>query len=159
MTGGQVPLWVTILISVTTFIGTLGGALGGQLLAARRDDRRWEREARREDARWEREREREKDRLTHDALLHWREQRQTAYSNFTAAADTAIEQLLECGIEITSIGSASRDSLYEQDQLIRETQKARASVELIASRPVRNTATKLMTSIHQHGKKQRARRG
>jgi hypothetical protein len=147
MTGGQVPLWVTILISIITFIGALGGALGGQLLAARRDDRRWEREARREDARWEREREREQQRLTHEARLHWREQRQTAYSDFLADADNAIEQLVECGIEVTSIGRASRDSLREQDQRVHAARRSRASVQLVASKSVRDAATKLTDTI------------
>jgi hypothetical protein len=52
MTTNQVPLWVPIAVGL---FGLLG-ALGAQLINARREDRRWRREVEQEELRWQRER-------------------------------------------------------------------------------------------------------
>lgn len=88
MSGATAPLWVTIMLGVLTVVGTVGGAWGGQWIAARRDDQRWEREAKREDLRWQRESERQSVQRDHEARLHWRDERLKTYSLALAAIDT-----------------------------------------------------------------------
>jgi hypothetical protein len=55
MSAAQVPLWVPLVVAGLGF----AGVLGAQLIAGRREDRRWAREQEREELRWRRERERE----------------------------------------------------------------------------------------------------
>jgi hypothetical protein len=66
--------------AVLGFVGALAGSWGGQLIASRREDRRWDREREREDLRHEREM--EKLRLQHDrdVDLAWRSERHAAYT-------------------------------------------------------------------------------
>jgi len=68
MQSGQVPVWVPIAAAALSIVGVLGGALVG----AWREDRRWKREQGREDLRWQREKER-------DLQNHWREKRTDVY--------------------------------------------------------------------------------
>jgi hypothetical protein len=74
------------------------GIIGGQLINAWREDRRWLRELQREDQRWERERARDREQLeverrrvdaqrAHDARIEWRLQRFEVYQQFLAAVD------------------------------------------------------------------------
>jgi hypothetical protein len=72
-------MWVTIALAVLAFVGTLGGAWGGQWIASRHDNRRWEREAKREDSRWEREQLHLREQRARELQLHWPEKRLTAY--------------------------------------------------------------------------------
>jgi hypothetical protein len=72
-------MWVAIALAALAFVGTLGGAWGGQWIASRHDDRRWEREAKREELRWEREQQHLREQRRHELLLHWSEKRLTAY--------------------------------------------------------------------------------
>lgn len=72
-------MWVTVALAVLAFVGTLGGAWGGQWIAAQHDDRRWGREARREDLRWEREQQHLREQRTRELQIHWSEKRLTAY--------------------------------------------------------------------------------
>jgi hypothetical protein len=78
------PLWVTIMLGVMAVVGTIAGGWGGQVIAARRDDKRWEREAAREELRWERERTRLADERTHLEQLHWRDERLRLYAKFVS---------------------------------------------------------------------------
>ncbi len=55
MSVAQVPLWVPLAVAL---LG-LAGVLSAQLIAGRREDRRWAREQQREELRWRRDRERE----------------------------------------------------------------------------------------------------
>ncbi|WP_284742306.1 hypothetical protein [Amycolatopsis sp. RTGN1] len=66
--------------AVLGFAGALAGSWGGQLIASRREDRRWQREREREDLRHDREM--EKLRLQHDrdVNLAWRAERHAAYT-------------------------------------------------------------------------------
>ncbi|MEU4520534.1 hypothetical protein AB0F52_17780 [Amycolatopsis sp. NPDC024027] len=85
--------WIAAVVSGSL---ALLGAIGGQQLASRRDDKRWVRERDREDARYEREREREdlrfereqqkfREQRDHDARTVWRAERVSAYADFFAA--------------------------------------------------------------------------
>lgn len=58
----QVPLWVPIAVAVLGLVGVISA----QLIAGRREDRRWRREQEREELRWQREREREQESRSHD---------------------------------------------------------------------------------------------
>jgi hypothetical protein len=53
MSSNQVPLWVPIVVALVGFTGVLAA----QMIANRRDDKRWDRELHREDQRWAREQE------------------------------------------------------------------------------------------------------
>ncbi|GHG12095.1 hypothetical protein GCM10017567_31800 [Amycolatopsis bullii] len=72
--------WLTITLAVLAVVGTIGGAWGGQWIAARRDDRRWEREAEREELRWTREIEARRAGEAHDLRKHWIDKRVEACS-------------------------------------------------------------------------------
>lgn len=139
MSGATAPLWVTIMLAVLTVVGTVGGAWGGQWIAARRDDRRWEREATREDLRWQRESDRQSVQRDHEARLHWRDERLKTYSSALAAIDTwlaAVKDLLDAvakadvyyhkGPERDAVDAAQHDL---REQLL--------SIELIGSPRVR----------------------
>ncbi len=80
------------------FVGALAGSWGGQIIASKREDRRWERERQREDVRWSREADRDRERhehdleklarqLTHTAQSEWRSERVVAYQSFLDAFD------------------------------------------------------------------------
>lgn len=64
MSSAQVPVWVPVMVGL---LG-LAGVLGAQLIAGRREDRRWRREQEREELRWQREQDREE--------LRWQRERQ-----------------------------------------------------------------------------------
>lgn len=66
--------------AVLGFAGALAGSWGGQLIASRREDRRWQREREREDIRHEREMERLRLQHDRDVDLAWRSERHAAYS-------------------------------------------------------------------------------
>lgn len=74
MSGGSVPLWVTLVLAVIALLGPWGGAW----LAARRDDRRWEREQAREERRWQRER-------GHQLDMARQDEKKRHYTDFLAA--------------------------------------------------------------------------
>jgi hypothetical protein len=66
--------------AVLGFAGALAGSWGGQLIASRREDRRWQREREREDLRHEREMERLRLQHDRDVDLAWRAERHAAYT-------------------------------------------------------------------------------
>jgi hypothetical protein len=82
MIGTQIPAWVTIGLGVLVVLGTLGGLWGGQTIAARRDDKRWDREVRREEERWQREREKEADARNHELAVRLYDQKVEVYTEF-----------------------------------------------------------------------------
>ncbi|WIX98647.1 hypothetical protein QRX60_31870 [Amycolatopsis mongoliensis] len=67
--------------AVLGFIGAVLGSWGAQLIATRREDRRWEREREREDLRWRREHDREERRLRQVEAQRLREQRVANYGD------------------------------------------------------------------------------
>ncbi|XVV00759.1 hypothetical protein ACQPW3_25425 [Actinosynnema sp. CA-248983] len=135
---------MTIMLGVLAVVGTVGGALGGQMIATRREDRRWAREAGREDLRWQRERQREQERFAHEARLHWREQRLTTYSAFIAAFDASMDPIVEAAVEVPAIGRVTDDKLYEAQAAVRALTDAYASVDVLASVDVRLVAYQLV---------------
>jgi hypothetical protein len=62
MGSAQVPLWVPIIVGLLGF----AGVISAQLIAGRREDRRWRRELDREELRWERDRARERENRSHE---------------------------------------------------------------------------------------------
>jgi hypothetical protein len=71
--------------AVLGFVGALAGSWGGQLIATRREDRRWQREREREDLRHEREIERLRLQHTREVELAWRSERLAAYARLLTA--------------------------------------------------------------------------
>jgi hypothetical protein len=53
MSSNQVPLWIPIVVALVGLVGVLAA----QVIASRREDKRWDREVHREDQRWAREQE------------------------------------------------------------------------------------------------------
>ncbi|MDQ7809633.1 hypothetical protein Q5425_38410 [Amycolatopsis sp. A133] len=76
--------------AVLGFVGALAGSWGGQLIASRREDRRWDRERDREEVRWQRERNRLDDQRRHEFQLDWRERKLAAFGDFLAGLDQAL---------------------------------------------------------------------
>lgn len=66
--------------AVLGFAGALAGSWGGQLIASRREDRRWQREREREDLRHGREMEKLQLQHDRDIDLAWRSERYAAYT-------------------------------------------------------------------------------
>jgi hypothetical protein len=62
MSSAQVPLWVPIIVGALGF----AGVISAQLIAGRREDRRWSREVEKDELRWERERVRERENRGHE---------------------------------------------------------------------------------------------
>jgi hypothetical protein len=73
---GLMTWWAAVL----GFVGALAGSWGGQLIASRREDRRWQRERERDDLRHEREIERLRLQHAREVDLAWRSERHTAYT-------------------------------------------------------------------------------
>ena len=75
MSNTQIPLWVTLALAVIALFGPIGGAWIGGTITARRDDRRWDREAAREDLRWDREQ-------RASMTTHWSDSRLEYYAQY-----------------------------------------------------------------------------
>jgi hypothetical protein len=104
MSGGSVPLWITVVLAIIALLGPWGGAW----LASRRDDRRWERDQAREDVRSQREREREDKQRGYQTETARREEKKQGYTEFLSTLmtwgwllDRAGDQLEE-GVPIPS---------------------------------------------------------
>jgi len=65
MPSGQVPLWVPLVVAL---LGVLG-VLTSQVIATRREDKRWSREQEQEELRWRRDRQREIEERTYRGRL------------------------------------------------------------------------------------------
>jgi hypothetical protein len=75
--GGRLMTWWAAALG---FAGALAGSWGGQIIASRREDRRWQREREREDLRHEREMERTRQQHDREVDLAWRSERSAAYA-------------------------------------------------------------------------------
>jgi hypothetical protein len=73
--------------AVLGFVGALAGSWGGQLIAARREDRRWERERDREEVRWQRELQRIHEQKKHELQLDWRDRKLAAFTEYITELD------------------------------------------------------------------------
>lgn len=114
------PVWIPFVTGIIGVIGTLGGGLGGQWLAARRDDLRWKREEAREDLRWQRERRLEDEK-------HWREQRILTYSEILGLMRRWLDDLDKAE---AMIRRDQRDDWDKQHKVLEE--HAKQAEELIA---------------------------
>lgn len=156
MGGASAPLWVTIMLGVLAVVGTVGGAWGGQIIAARRDDRRWEREQQREDLRWKRDREREHERLdverdrdevrrTHDSRIEWRLQRFEVCSAFVTALDRCEPTYYDrVAFQDDPLEISRRDELRQESwEHLNELAPALVQVEFLATKHVAEEARRL----------------
>ncbi len=106
MGGTQVPLWITVLLGVLAVAGTVGGAWGGQIIAARNEARRWQRERDRE------------------GQAFWRDKRLEVYSSVLAKAEGAITGLgIAAGLKVRSV--------YDDEELPVTLEHARSELRLI----------------------------
>lgn len=147
MTGATAPLWVTIMLGVIAVVGAVAGAWGGQIIAARRDDRRWERE----DIRWTREQEREDARRMHDSRIEWRLHRFGVYQKFLASADSCKPSQ---GMRI-SFRNKTEEQLDREEQDRRkphldELRKVLVAIELVGGGPVVTAAANLLSWANRH---------
>ncbi|WP_414941511.1 hypothetical protein [Amycolatopsis sp. cmx-11-51] len=102
----MVSPWVTVALGVLTVLGTLGGALGGQFIAARTAEKTANRAIANDELRWTRDQERHRDDRTHDLLKHWSEQRFEAYSQCLTAFETWLDVLKD---ELDELRAADGD--------------------------------------------------
>lgn len=149
VTGATAPLWPSIALGLLAVFGTIGGALGGQWLAARRDDQRWTREAKREELRWEQERLRERDRFSHEAKLQWREQRREAYVTFISVLNVNLETIIEAAGAIPAIGAVSQETQWEVNASHQAIRDAAAVIEIVSSAPVRAATKSLLAAVRE----------
>lgn len=84
---GQVSVWVPIAVGMIGLIGVIVG----QLINARREDRRWKRDQQREDVRWKRQREIELLRLTQESRAHWRDIRLQTYGKLLQIVNRIVQ--------------------------------------------------------------------
>jgi hypothetical protein len=106
--------------AVLGFVGALAGSWGGQFIATRREDRRWERERDREDLRWQRERERLQDQLRHEMGVQWRERRLEVYSQLLSAITHFLKvgaRLKEAELRAAGPGGPVNDQQYTRVDL------------------------------------------
>jgi hypothetical protein len=115
-------MWVTIMLGVLAVVGTVGGAWGGQWIAARRDDHRWAREIKREDLRWERQREVEGIKRDHEMRMHWSVQRLNAYTECLHAFEDWMDILNQERKQLR-MAEGDEDVLGRRNRKVRETVK------------------------------------
>lgn len=82
MQTSQVPIWIPIVVGV---IG-LFGVIVGQLINARREDSRWEREKEREELRWKRDHEKEMRERDFEHERYWLDRRVEVYGQLLNAS-------------------------------------------------------------------------
>ncbi|MEV6831985.1 hypothetical protein [Amycolatopsis sp. NPDC051102] len=93
--------------AVLGFVGALAGSWGGQLIASRREDRRWDRERDREEVRWQRERSRLDDQRRHEFQLDWRERKLAEFGDFLGGLDQALSAAMHAHrTELEKVGLA-----------------------------------------------------
>lgn len=100
----QVPLWVPLMVAVLAVAGTIVGALGGQLVAGRNENRRSQQERQ------------------HEHETYWRERRLATYSAFLSASIDFVSLLHNrLGGEVASEDDlvVIRRSLKQELELIR----------------------------------------
>ncbi|MFD8494255.1 hypothetical protein [Amycolatopsis sp. NPDC059657] len=134
--------WITAVVGA---IGALAGAWGGQWIAARRDDRRWQREADREDLRWERE----QAKLNLDSTLKWSEKRLEFYGKVLAVIDsTYIELQNFVGIRYRQAAAFSDGlPMMPRDFIDGHVDEIFQSVRLIASTRSVDLAEELLSNL------------
>ncbi|MFJ5993161.1 hypothetical protein [Lentzea sp. NPDC092896] len=124
-------------------VGVLGiaGVIGGQLVNAWREDRRWRRENEREDLRWRRENEREQVKSVHQDVLHWREKRLNYYGEYMALLDEWQELLRGPLVDVLSGEVVSVEVGERTTEITRRARAALGRILLIASEEVRKTTS------------------
>jgi hypothetical protein len=78
---GQVSVWVPLVVAL---LGVLG-VIGGQVINAWREDRRWKREQQREELRWQRQKLTENAKLSVEHANQWREMKVRIYGDLINA--------------------------------------------------------------------------
>ncbi|WP_206793992.1 hypothetical protein [Amycolatopsis sp. MtRt-6] len=134
--------------AVLGFVGALAGSWGGQLIASKREDRRWLRERDREDVRHAREIEVFNKRLFHDSLADWRSERVLAYQEFLDSFDdwwrssAILGRTIFPGLaEGVSLPEVEVDDLYSQYNRL---QAATNRLEIIGSRVINDEIEKIV---------------
>lgn len=133
--------WIAAVVSGSL---ALIGALGGQQLAARRDDRRWSRERDREELRYERERDRENTRWErehqrfdeqrrHERALDYRDRLTAACVDFMKSYDRAHVSLLRIVARVNESNDATREFREAFQAAFEDAQKPLELIQLIAS--------------------------
>ncbi|MFD6070308.1 hypothetical protein, partial [Amycolatopsis lurida] len=115
---------MTWLVAVLGFIGAVAGSWGGQLIAARREDRRWQREMQREEIRAKRE-----------SRKHWKEERLAAYTEIISSLDEWIRARVS-DIVKSETGGQNTWLPQESDKTTaarRRAVSAKSTVEIIGS--------------------------
>jgi hypothetical protein len=128
MASGQVPLWVPIVVGL---LG-LAGVLGAQVVAGRREDRRWQRQTEQEELRWTRERERERDNRSYEG-------RANAYAEVIGAIE-AFDWVLWQGRRLLKSGKAlPEDVVADLRRITGQARGALGGVNVYAPERIRAT--------------------
>jgi hypothetical protein len=129
------------------FIGALAGSWGGQLIASRREDRRWDREREREDIRAQRDREKEHRQRVYDMKVQWRAERQLAYKELLSVLASWHEVFLQ-----QTVGQCQSDNITAARRALVEARfplrDALATVDLVSSPEAAKEAHSTIARIH-----------
>ena len=132
---GQVSVWVPIVVAL---LG-LAGVIGGQIINAWREDRRWQREQRREDIRWQRQKLTENAKLRLEHASQWRETKIRIYGELIAALGEQkslrilITNAVVAKMHKVEIGGPDlKDLLQQEVPAMQATQKLVAEATLVA---------------------------
>jgi hypothetical protein len=138
--------------AVLGFVGALAGSWGGQFIATRREDRRWEREREREDLRWQRERQKVADERDHADRLHWRTERQQAYGKFVAGMAEWRNQLGAVLVDqvIRSEAAVSKDLRTKISHAEKVVDEHFEIMHLLGSAAVKHAMEEAMNVFHQY---------
>lgn len=138
-----------IVLGFLVPIAGVCGALGGQMLASRRDDARWTREREREDLRWRRDAVEQQARRDHEREVHWRDQRLTAYAALSLAMSNWRMALVDASMQVDN-GEAL---LAETVEAVRRTEasalEAYGMLGLLATEDVEYVAADMMSDYTQ----------
>lgn len=141
------PTWIPFVTGIIGVLGTLGGGLGGQWLAARRDDLRWKREEARDDLRWQRER-------SLDDEKHWREQRILTYNEILGLMRRWLDDLDKAEAMIVRDQQDDWDQQYKiLDEHRMQAEELIARVLLVGSKETSSAAHNALTSFRVNSDK------
>lgn len=140
MQGGQVPLWVTLMVAV---LGILG-VVAGQLINAHREDKRWLREQAREDLRWERERQVRAEDRAHETELYWRDRRLHVYAAFLASISTVRAEMRYASDLLRENGELTQSRHQRLVELVATARDLYAPMGVVGPPEIRAEATGLI---------------
>lgn len=140
---GQVPVWVPIAVGL---IG-LAGVLGAQVIAAWREDKRWQREKYREDLRWQRDRDKDQQQREHDIALQLNTQQLACYSQFALSVTGWNADLVRAAEALRSTGAVQVELSSRLRERAETTEASLATMEILGSDTARQAGRDVVDAL------------